>query len=59
MLSAGIIEPCAPEDVRCVSATTLAQKAHLGKCLTLTELQHRVNDECINHGMEPKFDLPP
>ena len=59
MLEAGIIEACNPEDVKCVSATTLAQKTHQGKGLSLEELQHRVNDECITHGMEPRFDLPP
>ena len=30
-----------------------------GKGHSLDELQHRVNDECIAHGMEPRFDLPP
>jgi len=59
MRSAGIIEPCLPQEVKCISATTLAQKAHLGKGLALVELQHRVNDQCITHGMEPRFDLPP
>ncbi|TEB28852.1 hypothetical protein FA13DRAFT_1580987, partial [Coprinellus micaceus] len=28
MLEAGVIEECSPADVKCVSATTLAQKAH-------------------------------
>lgn len=59
MLEAGVIEACKPEDVKCISPTTLAQKVHQGKGLALDELQHRVNDECISHGMEPKFDLPP
>ena len=59
MLEADIIEPCAPEDVKCVSPTTLAQKTHEGKGLRLEELQHRVNNECITHGIAPKFDLPP
>jgi hypothetical protein len=59
MLEAGVIEPCKPEDVKCISATTLAQKTHQGKGLTLEELQHRVNDECITNGMDAKFDLPP
>ena len=59
MLQAGVIEACKPEDVKYISATTLAQKAHQGKGLSLEELQHRVNNECITHGMEPKFDLPP
>ena len=59
MLEAGVIEACKPEDVKCISATTLAQKAHQGKGLTLQELQHRVNDECNTHGMDAKFELPP
>ena len=59
MLEAGVIEACKPEDVKCVSATTLAQKTHQGKGHSLEELQHRVNDECVAHGMEPRFDLPP
>ena len=28
MLEAGIIEPCPPENVKCISPTTLAQKTH-------------------------------
>jgi hypothetical protein len=59
MLEAGVIELCKPEDVKCISATTLAQKAHQGKGHSLTELQHRVNDECIINGMDARFDLPP
>ncbi|KAG6818870.1 hypothetical protein H0H93_000737 [Arthromyces matolae] len=47
MLAAGIIERCNPAEVKCVSPTTLAQKAHAGEGLSLEELQHRVNDECI------------
>ena len=59
MLEAGVIEACKPEDVKCISATTLAQKTHQGKGLQLEELQHRVNDECVAHGMDARFDLPP
>ena len=59
MLEAEVIEPCKPEEVKCISPTTLAQKAHQGKGHSLAELQHRVNDECITNGMEPRFDLPP
>jgi hypothetical protein len=59
MLEAGVIEACNPEDVKCVSATTLAQNAHQGIGLALGELQHRVNGECITHRMKTKFDLPP
>ena len=59
MLKADIIEQCTPEQVKCASPTTLAQKAHTGTGLTLEELQHRVNDECIAHGFQPAFSLPP
>jgi hypothetical protein len=41
-------------------ATTLAKKAHEGNGLTIEELQHRVNDECITAGIPSAFkDLPP
>ena len=53
MLKADIIEQCTPEQVKCASPTTLAQKTHTGTGLTLEELQHRVNDECIAHGFQP------
>ncbi|TFY74871.1 hypothetical protein EWM64_g9142, partial [Hericium alpestre] len=59
MLEAGIIVQVHPSQVKAVSPTTLAQKAHEGTGLTLDELQHRVNDECSNAGMAPAFDLPP
>ena len=59
MLEAGIIEACKPDDVKCISATTLTKKAHQSKGLSLEELQHRVSDKCVAHGIEPKFDLPP
>ncbi|KAF8064948.1 hypothetical protein FPV67DRAFT_1671252 [Lyophyllum atratum] len=59
MLAAGIIEQCDPSQVKCVSPTTLAQKAHQGAGLRLEELQHRVNDECVANGMDAPFELPP
>jgi transposase InsO family protein len=59
MIAAGVIEQCNPSDVKCVSPTTLAQKAHEGGGLSLDELRHRVNDECIAAGLPPHFDLPP
>jgi len=40
MLEAGIIIPIAVDKVKCVSPTTLAQKAHQGRGLTLNELKH-------------------
>jgi hypothetical protein len=59
MLDADVIEPCEPGQVKCVSPTTLAQKTHEGAGLTLDELQHRVNDECVRNGLQPHFPLPP
>ena len=59
MLDADIIEPCKPGQVKCVSPTTLAQKAHQGAGLILDELQHCINDKCSCNGLEPHFALPP
>lgn len=60
MVEAGIISPIDPKDVKCVSPTTLAQKAHQNRqTLSLAELQHKLNDECIAHCLPPHFDLPP
>ena len=50
MLKADIIKPIAHQDVKCCRATTLAKKAHEGAGLTLDELQHRVNEECVEAG---------
>lgn len=58
MLAADIIEQCEPSAVKCVSPTTLAQKAHDNTGLTLEELQHLVNDQCIAAGLEPIENLP-
>ena len=38
MLKAGIIEQVTPDQVKCASPTTLAQKTHTGTGLTLEEL---------------------
>lgn len=59
MLDAGVIVPIAADKVKCVSPTTLAQKTHQGGGLTLDELKHRVNDQCITAGIPGEFDLPP
>lgn len=42
-----------------VSPTVLAQKAHGSEGLPLEELLHRVNDQCIAHGLPTRDDLPP
>jgi hypothetical protein len=59
MLEAGVIIPIAADKVKCVSLTTLAQKAHQGRGLTLDELKHRVNDQCVAAGQPGEFDLLP
>ncbi|GAW03058.1 Retrovirus-related Pol polyprotein from transposon opus Includes: ame: Full=Protease [Lentinula edodes] len=58
LLEAGVIERCNPEDVKCVSPLTLAQKAHEGTGLTVEELMHKLNDECMAAGLPASFDLP-
>lgn len=59
MLEAEIIRPIHPRDVRFVAQTVLAQKTHDGQGLPLNELQHKVNDQCVQHGLPGEFDLPP
>jgi hypothetical protein len=61
MLNAGIIRPIHPRDVRFVAQTVLAQKTHEGQGLPLNELKHRVNDQCLKHGLPNEFDtgMPP
>jgi hypothetical protein len=60
MLEAGIIALIDHNNVKCRGATTLAKKAHEGNGLTIEELQHRVNDECVTAGIPSAFkDLPP
>jgi len=57
LLAADMIEPIRPEDVKCVSPITLAQKVHTNPGLSLDELRHRVNEECISHGLPPIHDV--
>ena len=57
MLKADIIEQVDPSEVKCVSPTTLAQKAHEGGGMTLDELQYRINMECKAAGIEGHFDI--
>ena len=59
MLEAGIIRPIHPGDVKCVAPSVLAQKVHENTGLSLDELKHKVNDECIKHELPAAFDLPP
>lgn len=59
MLQADVIAPIDHRDVKCCGATTLAKKAHDGTGLTLDQLQHQVNDECIANGFPAAFVDPP
>jgi hypothetical protein len=59
MLEAGVIVCIDTDKVKCVSPTTLAQKVHQGGGLTLDELKHRVNDQCVAAGIPGEFNLPP
>ncbi|KAG6863377.1 hypothetical protein C0991_006358, partial [Blastosporella zonata] len=58
MLLAGIIKRCKPGQVKCVSGTTLVQKAHQGLGLSLNELQHWVNNQCVANGFKAYFPMP-
>ena len=57
LLAADIIEPIRPEDVKCASPITLAQKVHSNLGLSFDELRHRVNEECISHGLPPVHNV--
>jgi hypothetical protein len=57
LLVADIIEPIRPKDVKCASPITLAQKVHSSPGLSLNELQHRINEQCIAQGLPPVHDI--
>jgi hypothetical protein len=57
LAKADIIEPIRPEDVKCVSPITLAQKVHIKEGLSWDELRHRVNEECIANGHPPMHNV--
>ncbi|PSR72521.1 hypothetical protein PHLCEN_2v11621 [Hermanssonia centrifuga] len=59
MLAAGVIEQCKPDQVKCVSPTTLAQKAHEGGGLTLDELRTKVNEQCTAAGLQLPYPNTP
>lgn len=59
MERAQVIRKIRPEDVKCCSPTTLAQKAHDNQGITLLEMKHRLNDQCAAAGFQNNFpDLP-
>ena len=59
MLKGGIIHPMHPGEVRCVAPLVLAHKVHGNTGLSLDELKHKGNDECVAYGLPTAFDLPP
>ena len=59
MLEAGIISSIHPRDVHFIAQTVLAQKVHEGDGLTIKELKHWVNDQCMEQGLPSKFEMPP
>ena len=59
MLKVGIICSIHPGDIKCSAPSVLAQKAHENMGLSLDELKHKVNDECMKHDLPAVFDLPP
>ena len=59
LLEADIVEIICPEDIKCCSPITLAQKLHDSPGMTLNELMHKVNEECIMQNRLPKHNLEP
>ena len=59
MLEAGIIRPIHPSEVRFVAQTVLAQKTHDGQGLCIEELKHKINEQCLKHGLPNEFEMPP
>ena len=58
MLKAGVIHPAHPGEVKCVAPSVLAHKLHENTGLSMEELKHKVNDECVKHSLPAAFDLP-
>ena len=56
-MEADIVEIIHPEDVKCCSPITLAQKLHDSPGMTLNELKHKVNKECIIQNRLPKHNI--
>jgi hypothetical protein len=59
MLAAGIIWHIHPRDVHFIAQTVLVQKTHKGEGLTLDKPTHKVNDQCLEHGIPNEFEMPP
>jgi hypothetical protein len=59
LLLAGVTRPIAAEDVKCCSPITIPWKAHSSGGLTINELIHRLEDQCVASGRKPADNLPP
>lgn len=59
MLDADIIEHIQPDQVKNVAPTVLSQKAHEGEGLDVEELKRRVNEQCVEAGLETFYNVPP
>jgi len=59
LLLVGVIHPIAAVDVKCCSSVTITKKAHSGGGLTMNELIHHLEDQCIAAGRKPADNLPP
>ena len=59
MIAAGVLRQLKPSEVKCIAATVLSKKAHEQDGLSLEELQHKVNDQCVAAGLPTCFNLPP
>lgn len=59
MLKAGVVCPVHPGEIKCVAPSVLAHKVHGNMGLSSDKLKHRVNDECVKHGLPAVFDPPP
>jgi hypothetical protein len=58
MLEVGVCAPIATKDVKCVSPTTVAVKAHTSAGMTVNELRQQLNQECEGIGVAPPFIGP-
>jgi hypothetical protein len=59
MLEAGIVCPIHPSEVRFVVQTVLAKKTHERQGLSIEELKHKVNEQCIKNNLPGEFNIPP
>ena len=58
MLKAGIIHPIHPSKVQFIVQMVLVQKTHNGQGLSIEELKHKVNNQCLKHNLPGKFKTP-